>query len=431
MLLTRSGYASVTAATGDDALDIAIAQEPLVVLTETHVPGLNGYELCRVLRDAFGLGVAIAFVSGTRNEKPDVSAGLLVGADDYLVKPCDPGELVARAGGLLRRVVMRGSQPGTHMERPLTARESEILGLLARGLTQREIAATLLISANTVGHHIEHVISKLGVHSRTQAVAAGYRSGLVPVPPSVDGQAMSIQPRTPSGDRCIRYHLAAALLRARPCGDRSAGRSGCRPSRLAPPRSCPSGRGAVKADRSPRSAHVVGVRRRYPIQRRAGWRNSRNRVCWPTMSSSSFGMRSRRSSLALPTPVGPVRPDRPSAFREGASPAAEPRVVRDGGGVGRRAGLPIARAKEERLLGLWEHGHGSLGARPASGAVAACPLARDRRDPDAPRLDEGCRGRCLAAPAVRVGALAGSPGRGQPPIRRRRLTDEISRLGRS
>ena len=80
---TRSGYASVTAATGDDALDIAIEQEPLVVLTETHVPGLNGYELCRVLRDAFGLGVAIAFVSGTRNEKPDVSAGLLARRRDY------------------------------------------------------------------------------------------------------------------------------------------------------------------------------------------------------------------------------------------------------------------------------------------------------------------------------------------------------------
>ena len=127
--------------------------------------------------------------------------------------------------------MLRGSQPGTHMERPLTARESEILGLLARGLTQREIAATLLISANTVGHHIEHVISKLGVHSRTMAVAAGDPAGWSPCPRWLTVRRCRFSRGTPRrrplhSPSASRRRYLAGLLRARSCGDRSAGRSG-------------------------------------------------------------------------------------------------------------------------------------------------------------------------------------------------------------
>ena len=182
-LLRLSGHVALTAATGEEALLMAREHRPLVVLIETHLPGLNGYEVCRALRDEYGRGIAIAFVSGSRTEVADVSAGLIVGADDYLAKPCDPGELMARAGALLRRV--RPDPPSdTHPEAPrpsggLTRRELEILALLAHGLNQREIAADLSISSSTVARHIEHVLAKLEVHSRTQAVAAAFRQGLL------------------------------------------------------------------------------------------------------------------------------------------------------------------------------------------------------------------------------------------------------------
>ena len=61
----------------------------------------------------------------------------------------------------------------------LTKRELEVLGLLADGLSQKEIAARLVISSKTVAAHVQHILGKLGVHSRTQAVAHAYRRGLL------------------------------------------------------------------------------------------------------------------------------------------------------------------------------------------------------------------------------------------------------------
>jgi DNA-binding NarL/FixJ family response regulator len=100
---------------------------------------------------------------------------LLIGGDDYLVKPFAPDELLARVGALLRRSGTRVAAERAQ----LTAREHEVLGLLAEGLEHQEIADRLIISPKTVGTHIEHVLGKLGVHSRAQAVAAAYREGLI------------------------------------------------------------------------------------------------------------------------------------------------------------------------------------------------------------------------------------------------------------
>ena len=71
----------------------------------------------------------------------------------------------------------------------LTRRELEILALLAHGLNQREIAADLSISSSTVARHIEHVLAKLEVHSRTQAVAAAFRQGLLDPAAMTDSHA--------------------------------------------------------------------------------------------------------------------------------------------------------------------------------------------------------------------------------------------------
>jgi DNA-binding NarL/FixJ family response regulator len=179
-LLEDAGYRTLTAATGEDALRIARRVAPLVVLLDIRLPGLNGYEVCRALRDEFGQAIGIAFVSGSRTATEDVSSGLLLGADDYVVKNCHPRELVARTRALARRVEAGGAAPGV---RNLTRRELQILRLLADGIDERGIAAKLSISSKTVAIHIEHVLTKLDVHSRAQAVAAAYRERLV-APPS-------------------------------------------------------------------------------------------------------------------------------------------------------------------------------------------------------------------------------------------------------
>lgn len=172
-LLDAAGYRSVAAATGEEALRIAREQAPLVVLLDIQLPKLNGYEVCRALREEFGRALAVAFVSGTRTEAVDVSSGLHVGADDYLVKPCDPSVLVARVAALMRRV-----QPNGANHRNLTSREVEVLRLLSDGLEQKAIAGRLSISPKTVAIHIEHILGKLHVHSRAQAVAVAYREEL-------------------------------------------------------------------------------------------------------------------------------------------------------------------------------------------------------------------------------------------------------------
>jgi DNA-binding NarL/FixJ family response regulator len=176
-LFERAGYRALTAATGEKALQVARKEKPLVVLLDIELPVLNGYQVCRALRDEFGWAIAIAFVSGTRTGPVDISCGLLFGADDYVVKPFDTSELLARVGALMRRVA-DDEREATMSAGNLTSREIEVLGLLSDGLSQSEIAQRLSITTKTVAAHIEHILPKLGVHSRAQAVAAAYRQQL-------------------------------------------------------------------------------------------------------------------------------------------------------------------------------------------------------------------------------------------------------------
>jgi DNA-binding NarL/FixJ family response regulator len=180
LILERAGYETLEAATGEDALRIASDHAPLVVLLDILLPRLNGYEVCGRLREMLGDRAAIVFVSGARTAAVDIASGLLVGADDYMVKPVDPDELVARVGVLSRRVQgTRASDNGAGSRPKLTPRETEILELLADGHSQRDMAQLLSISPKTVGLHIEHILGKLDVHSRTQAVAAAYQRNLL------------------------------------------------------------------------------------------------------------------------------------------------------------------------------------------------------------------------------------------------------------
>jgi DNA-binding NarL/FixJ family response regulator len=173
-LLGDAGYEVTEATTGPEALKAARRLRPRLVVLDVQLPEICGYEVCRKLRDEFGPGLPVIFVSAERTEPSDRVAGLLLGADDYLAKPVALDELLARVRALLRR-----SSPMIASASALTTRELEILRLLADGLTTGDIARHLFISRKTVGTHIEHILLKLGVHSRTEAVALAYRDGLV------------------------------------------------------------------------------------------------------------------------------------------------------------------------------------------------------------------------------------------------------------
>jgi DNA-binding NarL/FixJ family response regulator len=173
-VLRRVGYTTHEAETGEEALAVAKRERPALVVLEVVLQGVSGYEVCRELKDEFGEALPIVFVSGTRTEPGDRVAGLLVGANDYLVKPFDPNELLARVRRLLPVPLADG-----RTAHKLTRRELDVLSLLVEGLSQPEIAEKLFISPKTVGKHIEHILGKLGVHSRAQAVALAVHDELL------------------------------------------------------------------------------------------------------------------------------------------------------------------------------------------------------------------------------------------------------------
>ena len=174
-LLGRMGHPIVEATDGDEALEAALAARPSLVLLDIDLPGASGYEICRALRDVYGEDLPIIFLSGRRTEQLDLVAGLLIGADDYLVKPFEAAELLAR----VRRHLSRAPHSPNGAGARLTSREQEILDLLAAGLDQRAIAERRVISPKTVATHIQRILGKLGVRSRAQAVAYAHRHGLV------------------------------------------------------------------------------------------------------------------------------------------------------------------------------------------------------------------------------------------------------------
>ena len=191
-LLTRLGLDVVEAPTGAEAISSARDERPALVLSEVSLEDVDGFELCRELRDACGDSLPIILVSTDPVTARDRIAALLIGADDYLAKSEDRGELVAR----VRRHVSRTSTSTLTSRRTgpsangtsfgLTKRELEILQRLAVGETPAEIAEKLFISPKTVSSHVQRILAKMKVHSRLQAVALAYGQGLIETPGDVE-----------------------------------------------------------------------------------------------------------------------------------------------------------------------------------------------------------------------------------------------------
>ena len=176
--LTRAGYETLEVSTGAAALDAVRANGVGLVVLEVGLPDMTGYEVCREIRSMRGEDLPVFFLSGMRTEPLDRVAGLLLGADDFIVKPFDADELVARVRRFVnRRGVTRLAEPGDVRSPQLTRREIEVLNLLVEGRRQTEIAAQLVISQKTVATHIQNLLGKFGVHSRAELIARAYLLG--------------------------------------------------------------------------------------------------------------------------------------------------------------------------------------------------------------------------------------------------------------
>jgi DNA-binding NarL/FixJ family response regulator len=179
-LLESASMEAIEACDAGEAVAEARKQRPDAAILDVALPGVSGYGLCRELRDVYGPDLPVIFVSGTRTDPIDRAAGMLVGGDDYLVKPIDPDELMARLRRLLERSRL-WSKP-TSVE--LSEREIEVLQLVAEGYPPAEVARKLVISPKTVSSHVQRILSKLNVHTRAQAVAVAYEAGLIRVSPA-------------------------------------------------------------------------------------------------------------------------------------------------------------------------------------------------------------------------------------------------------
>ena len=174
-LLRRIGCDVAETGTGDDLLSRAMREPPLIVVVDLALTDVSAYECCRVLRERHGERLPIVMVSEHRREPADEVAALLLGADEYICKPVNAEIFSARARRMLAR-----TQAGVSPLSPLTPRESEVLALMVDGVPAPEIAVRLCITDKTTATHIEHILAKIGAHSRAQAVAFAVRDQLVP-----------------------------------------------------------------------------------------------------------------------------------------------------------------------------------------------------------------------------------------------------------
>ena len=179
-LLAAEGYATVEAANGREGVALAAQEKPALIVCDITMPEMNGHRVLQAVRENAAIAATpFIFLTGW-GEKEDLRAGMNLGADDYLVKPVEPAELIAAVAARLRRKKQSATgRPASVADATpealcralgLTPREAEILHWVVQGKTNPEIGTILGIQLTTVKKHLESTFVKLGVENRTAAV---------------------------------------------------------------------------------------------------------------------------------------------------------------------------------------------------------------------------------------------------------------------
>jgi DNA-binding NarL/FixJ family response regulator len=204
--LVRGGFASILAGQPDidvvgeaedgaEAVELALETRPDVVVMDIRMPRLDGIAATRLLLDRHASSARVLVLT-TFNQEAYVYDALRAGASGFLLKSSPPRELagairtVAGGDALLAPEITRAMiedyvqrpRPGTvtpQVLSVLTPRELEVLGLIARGRANAEIAAELFLSEPTVKTHVTRILAKLQLRDRVHAVVLAYECGLV------------------------------------------------------------------------------------------------------------------------------------------------------------------------------------------------------------------------------------------------------------
>jgi len=178
------------AATGEEALELIASATPDVVLMDLHMPGIGGIEATRRVTSEHA-EVAVLVLTMLDDEQ-SLRDAVAAGARGYLLKEATPDEIVGAIHSVVAGQVIFGGTISSRVLSTLattspprgldgvTAREAEVLDLLARGLTNAAIAERLGLSGKTVRNHVSNLFSKLGVADRAAAVAKARDAGFGP-----------------------------------------------------------------------------------------------------------------------------------------------------------------------------------------------------------------------------------------------------------
>lgn len=191
MLSTQSDFEVVgRASSGEEAIRRVEILEPDVVLLDLEMPEVDGVDVICRLRDAGVDAQVLVFTAFDTDER--IVGAVQAGAKGYLLKGAPRDKLfeairvVSEGGSLLQPVVasklmqhMSGGGDQQDLPEPLTDREGEVLQLLAKGKTNKQIAEELFITERTAKFHVSSILGKLGAENRTEAVTLAAQRGLV------------------------------------------------------------------------------------------------------------------------------------------------------------------------------------------------------------------------------------------------------------
>ncbi len=186
--LQDRGFVVKNATSGTEGLNSFIKETPDLVVSDVVMPGMDGFELCVKIRaTSVGQLVPFIFLSG-RCDLEDRIQGHTIGADDYLVKPFHPRELIAKIEAQLARAgrihaeLVRVQRPAAELPKekpplPLTPAEEKVFWEVIQGHTNKTIGDHLFISPRTVQTHLSNILSKLSVENRSQLIRYAFENG--------------------------------------------------------------------------------------------------------------------------------------------------------------------------------------------------------------------------------------------------------------
>ncbi len=184
MLNTQSDFEVVgEASDGEEAVRKVADSDPDVLLLDLEMPGVDGIETLQRLRERKARARAIVFTVFDTDER--IVSAMKAGAKGYLLKGAPRGDVfravrvVNEGGSLLEPLIASRFLDSINNPDALTARQKEVLKLIATGLLNKEIADRLYISERTVKFHVSEILAKLGAGNRTEAVAIATQKGLI------------------------------------------------------------------------------------------------------------------------------------------------------------------------------------------------------------------------------------------------------------